>query len=375
MNVKYQVFVSSTYEDLKQHREQVIKAILEMGHIPVGMEMFSAADQEQWKLIERQIDQSDYYAVIVAHRYGSTTSEGVSYTEKEYDYAVSAGVPVIGFVVDNATLWPPDCMENDVAKQEALKQFVEKVKRKHVGFWNSPEDLHGKFSIALMKLINTNPRLGWVPSSQAAGPEVTKELTRLSAENADLRRKLEDAEQRERQDDQTENEKILRTLAINDVNVSIKYKGDSEWREGPKETLYEIFDLLAPQLATENTLTYLAMYTAVMLNDKEGEKVSSVPKNHLQMWLADLMTLGLVEPSKKRHSVSDKEEYWTLTDKGREILHVIRRDRLERALVDPATEPRGIGLAEPAPAKTTPKAAARKTRPPRRSGKTESPGA
>ncbi|HDZ8843871.1 TPA: DUF4062 domain-containing protein [Aeromonas dhakensis] len=47
MDKKYQVFISSTYEDLKDEREQVIKSVLEMGHIPVGMEMFSAADEEQ----------------------------------------------------------------------------------------------------------------------------------------------------------------------------------------------------------------------------------------------------------------------------------------------------------------------------------------
>ena len=96
MNTKYQIFVSSTYEDLKEHRDLVIKAILEMGHIPVGMEMFSAADEQQWSIIKRQIDQSDYYVVIIANRYGSVTDEGVSYTEKEYDYAVSQGAPNLG---------------------------------------------------------------------------------------------------------------------------------------------------------------------------------------------------------------------------------------------------------------------------------------
>jgi hypothetical protein len=47
MDRKYQIFLSSTYQDLRDEREQVIKAILEMGHIPVGMEMFSASDEEQ----------------------------------------------------------------------------------------------------------------------------------------------------------------------------------------------------------------------------------------------------------------------------------------------------------------------------------------
>ena len=49
MNKKYQIFVSSTYEDLKEERDLVIEAILEMGHFPVGMEMFSTGDEQQWE--------------------------------------------------------------------------------------------------------------------------------------------------------------------------------------------------------------------------------------------------------------------------------------------------------------------------------------
>jgi hypothetical protein len=97
---KYQVFVSSTYEDLKEEREQVLKAILEMGHIPVGMELFSAGDEQQWELIKRQIDDSDYYVVVIAHRYGSRDGN-ISYTEKEYDYAVSEKIPILGFVTSD----------------------------------------------------------------------------------------------------------------------------------------------------------------------------------------------------------------------------------------------------------------------------------
>lgn len=47
MPAKYHVFVSSTYEDLTDERERVIRAILEMGHIHVGMEMFNAANESQ----------------------------------------------------------------------------------------------------------------------------------------------------------------------------------------------------------------------------------------------------------------------------------------------------------------------------------------
>ena len=118
MAVKYQIFVSSTFEDLKEQRDGVIKSILKMGHIPVGMEMFNAADEEQWKVITRRIDESDYYVVVVAHRYGSQLPEGISFTEKEYDYAVSQEIPVLGFIIEDDADWPA----NRIDKGKIQKQ-------------------------------------------------------------------------------------------------------------------------------------------------------------------------------------------------------------------------------------------------------------
>jgi len=48
MDKRYQVFVSSTYDDLQEERKQVVQVLLEMGHIPAGMELFPAADEDQW---------------------------------------------------------------------------------------------------------------------------------------------------------------------------------------------------------------------------------------------------------------------------------------------------------------------------------------
>src|SRR5690242_6691397 len=84
---RHQVFISSTYDDLKLERTQVTQSILEMNHIPAGMELFPASDETQWEVIKKVIDQSDYYIVLIAGRYGSTDQNGISFTEKEYDYA------------------------------------------------------------------------------------------------------------------------------------------------------------------------------------------------------------------------------------------------------------------------------------------------
>ena len=69
MEKKYQIFISSTYKDLIEARSKVRDAILSMMHFPVGMEMFNAADEEQWEIIQETIDGSDYYVLILGQRY------------------------------------------------------------------------------------------------------------------------------------------------------------------------------------------------------------------------------------------------------------------------------------------------------------------
>lgn len=194
---KYQIFVSSTYIDLKREREQVIRTILEMGHVPVGMEMFSAGDQEQWEIITSHIDQSDYYVVLVAHRYGSVADDGRSYTEKEYDYAVEKQIPTIGFVIADGVSWDPKFIEAEQQTRDSLAGFKSKVKKKHIAFWTSAEDLGSRVSIALMKQFHIRPRPGWTRASMNSDARVVEELARLSLENAQLRAALNAARQME----------------------------------------------------------------------------------------------------------------------------------------------------------------------------------
>jgi hypothetical protein len=99
MDVKYQIFVSSTYADLVDERRSVIEAVLNLGHIPVGMAAFQASDDTQWDYIKRRIDDSDYCVLIVAERYGSEL-KGKSYTQMEYEYAVAQGVPTVAFLLE-----------------------------------------------------------------------------------------------------------------------------------------------------------------------------------------------------------------------------------------------------------------------------------
>lgn len=190
MAKKYQVFISSTFDDLKEHRDAVVKAVLQLGHLPVGMEMFNAGDQTQWETIKSYIDSSDYYLVVLAHRYGSKDpASGLSYTETEYDYAGEQGIPRLGFVIERGATWPADQMEAKAKKK--LDAFKSKVgKARVIKFWDTADKLAYHVSLSLGNEIAINPRVGWVRATEAASLQVAEELARLSRENKELLEKL-----------------------------------------------------------------------------------------------------------------------------------------------------------------------------------------
>jgi len=325
MSSKYQIFVSSTYNDLKDHRDLVIKAVLEMDHIPVGMEMFSAADEEQWSIIQRQIDQSDYYVLIMANRYGSVTQENISFTEKEYDYARAQGIPCLAFVLDSLAPWPSNFTDTERSQVLALNKFREKVKLKPVSFWKSNEDLYGKCSIALMKAFIAYPREGWIRASKYSDVKTTNELARLSAENAQLRSVVDAKNEVEEKEAIIRN--AIRTLQANKRPLHIWKKNATAYELAKTTSLFELFHSLAPELIIENSVAYMSNFAALIVGDlKSGEYRTEfpVPSNSVKEWMVDFSTLGLVKPSSREKPVGDKDEYWTLTEQGVAALSLIR---------------------------------------------------
>lgn len=165
MNKKFQIFISSTYEDLKEERAKVVATILKAYHFPIGMEMFSADNVEQWEQIKRTIDSSDYYVLIIKKRYGSMTKEGISYTEKEYNYAKERKIPTLAFIIDKDAFIQSKDVEDDPEKIKLLSKFIEQVKNENpCDFWNNADELCTLVNQALQKQFDTNEQIGWVRS-------------------------------------------------------------------------------------------------------------------------------------------------------------------------------------------------------------------
>jgi hypothetical protein len=187
---KYQIFISSTFKDLSEERQDTLKSVLDMGHIPSGMEIFPAVDIEQFEYIKKIIDECDYYVLIVAARYGSVDQAGVSYTEKEYRYAVSQKKAVLAFIHNDLGNIPTNKTDGEQLLQERLNSFRQDIaKSRLVQFWSAREDLKAKVIISLHKAISEYPAIGWMRANVAASEDLLSQINRLRLENEELKSK------------------------------------------------------------------------------------------------------------------------------------------------------------------------------------------
>jgi hypothetical protein len=193
MTKKLQVFVSSTYTDLKSERQAAVAAILKAGHIPAGMELFTAGDQSQLDTIKAWIDESDAYMLILGGRYGSIeATSGLSYTELEYNYAVAQNKPLFAVVISDDALEKKVrdhgmlCLERENPK--LLEAFRAKVLSYISSFFDDEKDIKLAVHESVGDLVATKSLKGWVRGDTVVnnGPLV-EELKKLSDENAALR--------------------------------------------------------------------------------------------------------------------------------------------------------------------------------------------
>ena len=203
MRKKYQVFISSTYEDLKNERVAVTHCLLDIDCIPVGMEQFPASEMTQMEYIKKMLDECDCYILILAGKYGSPCEDGISYTEKEYDYAASIGLPVLSFVHrDIGNLPSKKCEETDERRQK-LMDFRKKVcADRLVKFYMTVEDLRTEVVTSINKCIKEIPMRGWIRASADPREElltqseamrlVDKVLESRIATDAEVKQMIED---------------------------------------------------------------------------------------------------------------------------------------------------------------------------------------
>jgi len=359
MNKRYQVFISSTFSDLKEERQSVLRAVLELDHMPAGMELFPASDDSAWQLIKDVIDASDYYVLIIGGRYGSIDEAGLGYTEKEYDYAVATKKPIIPLLHENPENLPREKTETSEIAWKKLQTFRKKVEKKHTCvYWKTAEDLKAKVIIGVTSTVKRRPAVGWIRADQVPTEATLTELLLLRERIAELEANAEI--------DRTQPPKGTDELFQGDDTFSIKhsfdarkkideypYNEDISYTATIDPTWDEIFAAIAPSMISETSesdfnkslKSFFESYSRksfIKDKDLKGKTLRNFKFNDedLDTCLVQLRALGLIKESIKQRSIKDTQTYWSLTPYGDNLmvrLRALRRDKNESEQIGKAS--------------------------------------
>lgn len=325
MEKRYQVFVSSTYADLKAERQKVIQALMELDCIPAGMELFPAADEEQFEFIKRVIDDCDYYLLIIGGRYGSVTPEGISYTEKEYEYALDRGLKVIALLHENPDEIPFGKSEQNPDLRARLEAFRERVATDRlVRFWRSADELPGIVALSLSKTIKMFPAVGWVRADRVSSEELLTEINDLRKQNVQLQNAL------------AEVPKVSTGPIPNlaGLDESIEVHGRCYYRGSPTTwkataTWSEMFAFVAPYLIKHPNEAIVKEVLKDALFEK-GNSYGTTPSLDDQVFQTisiQLKALGLVDLRYTKTVQGGMALFWSATPAGERLMFELRTVR------------------------------------------------
>lgn len=303
MNKKYTVFLSSTYDDLREERREVIHALLEMDCIPCSMETFPADNDEQFEFIKSVIDECDYYVLIIAGRYGSVGKNGKSFTEMEYRYAIKKKIPVVTFIHNNISGIPLEKSEKSEENRLKLDAFIKYAsKGKLVKYWNGKEDLAGKVSRTMISVIKRHPAIGWVRSNFAINDNTMIKMQNLYEENLSYKEK--EYTQKEKQLFKSGKEKVK---VIFNVLEDKTYSEDIIRDELIEYTWIELFKIWG-QIFLEENRSYEVkhkMERDAIVNNiiriENGEKLS-LSSDSFSKIAIQFIALGLIQIEHPNHS-------------------------------------------------------------------------
>ena len=246
MEKKLQIFISSTYLDLKEERQSAVEAVLSTGHIPAGMELFSAGNESQLEVIKRWINDSDIFLLILGGRYGSIeNNSNKSYIQLEFEYALELNKPLFSLVISN------NYLDSKVSKSgksvleldnsNKYNVFKNVVTSNLVEFFNDNKDIQLAIHKTIRDFENRYEFDGWISGKNLQNTtELIKQNSQLLQENAELREKVDflTLKTQETSNNLTNVEKIIKELKS--INIDIPEEIKTNFSDKKTLTLYEI---------------------------------------------------------------------------------------------------------------------------------------
>ena len=170
------IYLSSTYEDLKEHRVAVFDALRRSGYQVIAMEDYVARDDRPLQTCLADVDRADLYVGLFALRYGYIppaehgNPEGRSITELEFRHAdASPDTRCLLFFLDEEAPWRIQFIDalNAEDKGERIQRLrAELAREKMASFFSSPHELASKVQAAISRCLGPQAP----PAGQAAEP-------------------------------------------------------------------------------------------------------------------------------------------------------------------------------------------------------------
>lgn len=323
MDKRYQVFVSSTFTDLKEERKAIIEGLLNAKYIPAGMEMFAASNDEQFKYIKKIIDTCDYYVLIVGARYGSINpSTGKSFTEQEYDYAVEKIIPVLAFLHDDPYNLPVE--KRDDENHELLEKFRAKVSDGRLcKMWHTSAELIASVIISLGEEVADNPQIGWTRGSIEDSVELLSQINDLRKEKESVEKEYR--ELKEKYDELTKQKDDI-ACGYDVFTIYGTLTGYDDWHKYySKErkitlTWDKIFSAVAPYLTAPTNFDGFCRKLTDAINSAYNANISYINDDCAQTVKIQLSALGLIKCYQANLIKGGVAEGIVITEKGSRYL-------------------------------------------------------
>jgi Domain of unknown function (DUF4062) len=147
-----QLFVSSTFVDLRTERDAAAEAPRRSQLVPWEMELFVSEPSSPLDVCLRELRLSDAVVLIIGFYAGSLIPEahGLTYTRAEFQLAQQLGRPVAFFKTEGGK---PLNKETDAEKQKALDDFRGAVRAANItpAYFDTPERLQVELPLTMEK--------------------------------------------------------------------------------------------------------------------------------------------------------------------------------------------------------------------------------
>jgi hypothetical protein len=267
--------------------------------------------------------------MIVGGRYGSMDTQGISYTEKEYDYAVQQGKPVMGFVHGKPNEIAVGKSEIGLEVRVKLDSFRAKVQQKMCRFWTNADELGGAVSRSYVQLLKTHPPAeGWVKARYA---KTTEELEKVNQMHEQIRI-LEQELARLRETSNHIPANLARGIDIVRFEYDFRNQlGDDRPANVREVTWNDVFRVigqlcmdLPPETAVRSELSRLLISSEAEITDLTFRKIKvqlyALGLIRMEMYMHRQTGNWLPISANASNSASEPVLSWVLTEAGRRAL-------------------------------------------------------